>query len=61
MKRNEFGRVQYVDIDKEGLDPKISGSMVSKRIHEDTMPYIKVNLYTEYIRVKAFLICRWRS
>ncbi|CBY37222.1 unnamed protein product [Oikopleura dioica] len=44
MKRNEFGRVQYVDIDKEGLDPKISGSMVSKRIHEDTMPYIKMEI-----------------
>jgi hypothetical protein len=42
MKRNEFGRVQYVDIDKEGLDPKVSGSMVSKRIHEEAMPFIKV-------------------
>ena len=55
MKRNEFGRVQYVDIDKEGLDPKVSGSMVSKRIHEDTIPFIKVILYIDYICVKTCL------
>lgn len=44
MKRNQFGRVQYVDIDKEGLDPKVSGSLASKRIHEDTMPFIKMEI-----------------
>ena len=51
-----MGRVQYVDIDKEGLDPKVSGSMASKRIHEDSLPYIKVDWAADSFPLTVF---RW--